>query len=47
MKTTGSQVKKPLGKSKIAKPQDKGKKHVALVLHLLQQLLHLQFRYLA
>ena len=29
MKTTGSQVKKPLGKSKVAKPIDKGKKHVA------------------
>ena len=29
VKTTGSQVKKPLGKSKIAKPIDKGKKGVA------------------
>ena len=29
VKTTGSQVKKPLGKSKIAKPQDKGKRCVA------------------
>ena len=29
VKATGSQVKKPLGKSKVAKPVDKGKKHVA------------------
>ena len=29
VKTTGSQVKRPLGKSKVAKPIDKGKKHVA------------------
>ena len=29
VKTTGSQVKKPLGKSKAAKLIDKGKKHVA------------------
>ena len=29
VKTTGSQVKKPLGKSKPAKLIDKGKKHVA------------------
>ena len=29
VKTTGSQVKKPVIKSKIAKPQDKNKKHVA------------------
>ena len=29
VKTTGSQVKKPLGKGKAAKPIDKGKKHVA------------------
>ena len=29
VKTTGSQVKKPSGKGKAAKPIDKGKKHVA------------------
>ena len=29
VKTTGSQVKKPLGKGKTVKPVDKGKKHVA------------------
>ena len=29
IKTTGSQVKKPLVKSKAVKPIDKGKKHVA------------------
>ena len=29
VKTTGSQVKKPVIKNKIAKPQDKNKKHVA------------------
>ena len=29
VKTTGSQVKKPLGKGKTIKPVDKGKKHVA------------------
>ena len=29
MKTTGSQVKKPVGKSTVAKPIDKGKKRVA------------------
>ena len=29
VKTTGSQVKKPLGKGKAAKPIDKGKKRVA------------------
>ena len=29
VKTTGSQVKKPLGKGKAAKPIDKGKKWVA------------------
>ena len=29
VKTTGSQVKKPVGKSKVAKPIDKGKKRVA------------------
>ena len=29
VKTTGNQVKKPIMKSKMAKPQDKNKKHVA------------------
>ena len=29
VKTTGSQVKKPLGKGKAVKPIEKGKKHVA------------------
>ena len=29
VKTTGSQVKKPLGKGKTVKPMEKGKKHVA------------------
>ena len=29
VKTTGSQVKKPLGKGKATKPVEKGKKHVA------------------
>ena len=29
VKTTGSQVKKPVGKNKVAKPIDKGKKRVA------------------
>ena len=29
VKTTGSQVKKPLGKGKVVKPMEKGKKRVA------------------
>ena len=46
VKTTGigNQVKKPLGKDKAVKPMEKGKKRVALVLHPLQQQLHLQFQ---
>ena len=34
VKTTESQVKKPLGKGKAAKPIDKGKKQVAFRCHI-------------